>query len=91
MSRYDVGFRKDSNGEWQIIDDENEMTHVEMVQARLKLREALGLPYEGETNVHMDFVRANEGYEYDASSEFDMRLDFYGDDVSVETNQEVEA
>ena len=91
MSKYDVGFRRDANGEWQIIDDENEMTHVEMVQARLKLREALGLPYIGETSVHMDFVRANEGYEYDSANEFDMPLDFYGDDVSVETNQEVEA
>jgi hypothetical protein len=30
-------------------------------------------------------------YEYDAANEFDMRLDFYGDDVSAETNQEVEA
>ena len=30
-------------------------------------------------------------YEYISANEFDMRLDFYGDDVSVETNQEVEA
>lgn len=30
-------------------------------------------------------------YEYDAANEFDMRLDFYGDDVSVETNQELGA
>ena len=28
-------------------------------------------------------------YEYDAANEFDMRLDFYGDDVSAETNQEL--
>jgi len=91
MSKYDVGFRRDANGEWQIIDDENEMTHVEMVQARLKLREALGLPYIGETSVSMDYVRASLDYEYDASVEFDMPLDFYGDDVSAETNQEVGA
>lgn len=30
-------------------------------------------------------------YEYDAANEFDMRLDFYGDDVSAETNQDLEA
>ncbi len=28
-------------------------------------------------------------YEYDAANEFDMRLDFYGDDVSAETNQDM--
>jgi hypothetical protein len=27
-------------------------------------------------------------YEYDAANEFDMRLDFYGDDVSAETKGE---
>lgn len=27
-------------------------------------------------------------YEYDAANEFDMRLDFYGDDVSTETKGE---
>jgi len=61
------------------------VTYLELVQARLALREALGLPYIGETSVSMDYVRANEGYEYDAANEFDMRLDFYGDDVSAET------
>lgn len=71
--------------------DENEMTHVEMVQASLKLREAMGLPYVGETSVSMDYVRASLDYEYDAANEFDMRLDFYGDDVSAETNQELGA
>lgn len=30
-------------------------------------------------------------YEYDAANEFDMRLDFYGDDVSAETNQDLGA
>jgi len=30
-------------------------------------------------------------YEYISANEFDMRLDFYGDDVSAETNQELGA
>jgi len=30
-------------------------------------------------------------YEYVSANEFDMRLDFYGDDVSAETNQELGA
>lgn len=71
--------------------DENEMTHVEMVQARLNLRQELGLPYFGETEVCMDYVRENLEYEYDASVEFDMPLDHYGEKVSAETNQELGA
>jgi hypothetical protein len=62
-----------------IMTDENEMTHVEMVQASLKLREDMGLPYLGETSVSMDYVRASLDYEYDASVEFDMPLDHYGE------------
>lgn len=55
------------------------MTHLELVQARLELREAMGLPYIGETSVSMDYVRASLDYEYDASVEFDMPLDHYGE------------
>lgn len=67
------------------------MTHLEIVDARLNVREELGLPYFGETEVCMDYVREELEYEYDAANEFDMPLDFYGDDVSVETNQELGA
>lgn len=45
----------------------------------IKLREEMGLPYRGETSVRMDYVRAADGYEYDASVEFDMPLDHYGE------------
>ena len=81
MSKYDVGFRRDANGEWQIIDDDNEMNENEIIEARLALREALGLP----STVDMNVVRGEVGYLYHSANEFDMPLDFYGDDVSTET------
>ena len=49
---------------------ENVLTHVEMVLAKLELREISG---------GMDYVREELGYEYDASVEFDMPLDHYGE------------
>ena len=36
----------------------------------------------------MDEIRNELGYEYDASNEFDMPLDFYGEEVSTETKGE---
>ena len=83
MSKYDVGFRKDSNGEWQIIADDNEMTEMEIVQATRQMRDRLGLPNIAEIIQTMADIRKELGYEYDASNEFDMPLNHY--EVSTET------
>ena len=53
--------------------------------------------FDGFTHLELIEIRLNQAennvpdYEYDAANEFDMRLDFYGDDVSAETNQELGA
>ena len=53
--------------------------------------------FDGFTHLELIQMRLDQqennvaDYEYDAANEFDMRLDFYGDDVSVETNQELGA
>jgi hypothetical protein len=83
MSKYDVGFRRDANGEWQIIDDGNDMTEVEIVQATRLMRDRLGLPNVAEIIQTMADIRKELGYEYDASVEFDMPLNHY--EVSAET------
>ena len=53
---------------------ENILGHVEMVLAKLELRETSMLASGG-----MDYVREELDYEYDASVEFDMPLDHYGE------------
>ena len=51
--------------------------------------------FDGFTHLELIEISLNQAennvpdYEYDAANEFDMRLDFYGDEVSAETNQEL--
>lgn len=53
--------------------------------------------FNGFTHLEMIQIMQNQrdnnvpDYEYISANEFDMRLDFYGDDVSVETIQELGA